>query len=115
MLTLRQGKYAEALDLCQRENAVEEAHSPHRIIGMIHDHLGDRDLAITHLERAIALEPKDYEARAALARVYRAVGRDAEADEQDALADEMAGQDRGIRSWRACRRCVATWMKPWRC
>ncbi len=93
MLVLRQGKYAEALDLTQRENAVKEAHSPHRVIGMIHNHLGDRELAITHLERAIALKAQDYEARAALAQVYRAVGRDTEATEQDALADEMAGQD----------------------
>lgn len=93
MLFLRQGKYAEALDLTQRENAVKEAHSPQRVIGMIHNHLGDRELAITHLERAIALKAQDYEARAALAQVYRAVGRDTEATEQDALADEMAGQD----------------------
>ena len=93
MLALRQGKYDEALALSQRENVVAEAHSPHRIIGMIHNHLGDRDLGITHLERAIALEAQDYEARAVLAQIYRAVGRPAEADEQDALADSMAGQD----------------------
>ena len=93
LLTLRQGRYDEALALCQRENEAQEAHSPHRIMGMIHNHLGNTDSAITHLERAIALEPEDYEARALLARVYRAVGRNAEADPHDALADEMAWQD----------------------
>lgn len=93
MLVLRQGKYIEALDLYERELAVEESHSPHRVIGMIHSYLGDQDSAITHLERAVALEPQDYEARAALAQAYRAVGRTAEAADQDALADEMAVQD----------------------
>lgn len=93
IITLHQKRYEDVIDLCQRSISIEEAHSPHRIAGMVCDHLGNRDLAMAHLERAIALESQDYEARAALANVYRAAGRHAEADTQDALADEMAVQD----------------------
>ena len=93
LIYLHQKRYDEAIAMYQREISVEEMHSPHRILGMVHNYLGHRDLAITHLERAIALEPQDYEARAALAVAYRAVGRNADAAEQDALADAMAEQD----------------------
>ena len=90
---LHQKRYDDVIAAYQREISIEEAHSPHRIIGLVYDHLGNHTLAITHLERAVALEPQDYEARAALAVVYRATSRNVEADAQDALADEMAKQD----------------------
>jgi hypothetical protein len=41
----------------------------------------------------VALEPADYEARGALAKVYRIVGRQQDAEQQRAIAHEMAMQD----------------------
>jgi tetratricopeptide (TPR) repeat protein len=93
IIYLYQKRYDDVIAMYQREISIEEAHSPHRISGLIYEHLGNQDLAMTHLERAIALEPQDYEARAALAHVYHAAGRHSEANELDALADEMALQD----------------------
>ena len=93
IIYLHQKRYEDVIALCQRSISIQDAHSPHRIMGLVHAHLGQHDLATTHLERAIALEPQDYEARAALAKEYRAAGHHTEAGEQDTLADEMAVQD----------------------
>jgi tetratricopeptide (TPR) repeat protein len=78
---------------CQREIALEDAHSPRRLLGYIFDWMGRDDEAIVQLERSIALDPTDYEARAALAKVYHKVGRLQEAGDQYAIAHEMAMQD----------------------
>ena len=93
IIYLHQKRYEDAIAVYQRSINVKEEHSPHRIMGLVYDHLGNQDLAIMHLERAIALGAHDYEARAALAHLYRAIGRHSQADEQDAIADEMALQD----------------------
>jgi superkiller protein 3 len=86
-------RYDDAVTACQREIELKDAHSPHRLLGYIYDWMGRYDKAITHLEAAVALEPQDYEARGALAKVYRTVGRRRDADEQYDIAREMAAQD----------------------
>jgi Flp pilus assembly protein TadD len=63
------------------------------LLGYVYDWLGRYDEAIAQLEQAVALEPQDYEARGALSKTYRTVGRKQDADEQYAIASEMAGQD----------------------
>src|SRR5215216_1675812 len=78
---------------CQREIEIEDAHSPHRLLGYIYDQLGRYDEAIAQLENSIMLEPQDYEAHGALAKLYRSVGRGQDADEQYAIASEIAGRD----------------------
>jgi tetratricopeptide (TPR) repeat protein len=83
----------DAIAACQHEIELKDAHSPRRLLGYIYDSLGRHDEAITHLERSIVLEPEDYEARAALAKVYRTVGRMQDGDEQYAIAHAMAMKD----------------------
>ena len=56
LLYLQQKRFEEAIGLCQREIALEPAHSAH----YLHSRL---DQAILQLQQAVALEPKDYEAR----------------------------------------------------
>ncbi|MGZ9164336.1 MAG: tetratricopeptide repeat protein [Anaerolineales bacterium] len=86
-------RYDDAIAACQREVEIEDAHSPRRLLGYIYDWLRRYDEAIAQLKQSITLEPGDYEARGALARVYRNVGRGQDADEQYAIASEMAGRD----------------------
>ena len=51
-------------------------------MGFVHDRMGQADLAVVALERAVELDPDDYEARGGLARAYRAVGRMNDAEQQ---------------------------------
>lgn len=93
ILYLHGKRYADAIAACQREIALEDAHSPHRLLGLIYDHEGQTADAIAELEQAIALDAADYEAQAALAKLYRDVGRHQEADEKLALANDLALAD----------------------
>ena len=93
ILCLHLKRYDEAITACQREIVLKDAHSPRRLLGYMYDWMGDYDEAIVQLERSIALDPDDYEARGALAQVYRKVGRQEAADRQYAIAHEMALQD----------------------
>lgn len=93
ILYLHLKRYDDAIMSCQREIELEDAHSPRRLLGYIYDWMGRDDEAIAQLERSIALDPTDYEARGALAKVYRKVGRLQEAGDQYAIAYEMAMQD----------------------
>lgn len=93
ILYLHLKRYEDAIATCQREIEIEDAHSPRRLLGYIYDWMGRDDEAIAQLEQSIALEPTDYEARGALAKVYRKVGRLQDSDDQHAIAYEMAMQD----------------------
>src|SRR5690606_16307413 len=86
ILYLHLKRYDDAIMSCQREIELEDAHSPRRLLGYIYDWMGRDDEAIAQLERSIALDPTDYEARGALAKVYRKVGRLQEAGDQYAIA-----------------------------
>jgi tetratricopeptide (TPR) repeat protein len=98
MITLRRKQFDDVIALCQREIAIKPQHSSHRLLGFALELTGRRDEAIAQLEQAIALEAKDYEARAALARLYRATGRLEEADEHERIAreDSTADEDYGL-------------------
>lgn len=98
MLYLRQKRFDDVIALCQRNIAIKPEHSDHRMWGFALELLGRPDEAIPQLEQAITLEPKDYEARAALARLYRAGGRLAEADEHESIAraDSIEDKDYGL-------------------
>ena len=97
MIYLRQGRFDESIALYQREIEAEPTFNAHRVLGYALHLVGQNDEAITHLERAIALEPKDYEARAGLARAYRADGQrqNADAHEQQARAEAYADNEYG--------------------
>lgn len=93
ILFLHLKRYAEVILTCQREIEIEDAHSPRRLLGYIYTWRGDYDEAIMQLERSITLDPDDYEARGALAKVYRLAGRQQDAAEQYTIAHEMAQRD----------------------
>ena len=93
ILYLHLKQYDDVIAACQREIELEEAHSARRLLGYVYDRLGRYDEAIAQLERSVALEPEDYEARGALARMYRSVGRRQDAYQQYAIASEMADRD----------------------
>ncbi|HEU5086364.1 MAG TPA: tetratricopeptide repeat protein, partial [Roseiflexaceae bacterium] len=94
ILNLNLGNYEQARADFQR---VIDHHSDqawnYRLLGFAYDRLGHNEQAITALERAVALDPSDYEARGALARVYRNAGREQEAREQLALGRAQAAFD----------------------
>jgi Flp pilus assembly protein TadD len=92
-LYLRLNRLEEAAACCQREIELRDAHSPHRVLGFIDQLLGRDDAAAAELERAIQLEPQDYEARAALARLYRQSGSLDAAEAQYGTGKEMALED----------------------
>lgn len=93
ILYLHCQRYDDAIAACQREIALADAHSPHRVLGLIYDARGQTTAAIAELEQAIALEAEDYEAHAALAKLYRRVGRQQEADDALTLANKLAQAD----------------------
>ena len=98
-------RYDDMIAACQREIEIEDSHSPHRLLGYVYSSLGRYEEAIAQLEQSLALEPQDYEARGALARVYRSVGRPENADEQYAIASRMARLDNEYG--RACFEAVS--------
>lgn len=98
MLYLRQKRFDEVMAMCRREIEIKPNHSAHRLLGFALELSGRPAEAGPQLEHAIALETKDYEARAALARLYRAAGRTTEADEHERIAreDSTADQEYGL-------------------
>ena len=93
ILYLHRKRYDEAITACQREIALEDAHSPHRLLGLTYAARGETAAAITELEQAIALDAEDYEAQAALAKLYQQTGCHHEAEEKFALAQTLAQAD----------------------
>ena len=88
---LNLGNYAEARADFQRaiDHNANQGWS-YRLLGFADDRLGQNEGAIAALERAIALDPNDYEARGALARLYRNAGREQEARQHLALGRAQA-------------------------
>ncbi len=103
ILSLHRQRYAEAIAACHQEIALADAHSPHRLLGLIYAAKGQTATAITELEQAIALDAEDYEAQAALAKLYQQTGRHREAEEKFALAQSLAQADHAEYG----RACVA--------
>lgn len=93
ILYLHCQRYDDAIAACQHEIELADAHSPHRLLGLIYDARGQTAAAIAELEQAIALDATDYEAHAALAKLYRGMGRHREAEEALALANTLAQAD----------------------
>ena len=94
MLYLRQKRFEDVLTMCQREIAIKPQHSAHRLLGFALELLGRHDEAISQLEQALALEAKDYEARAALARLYRVMRRFEAADKHERIARKDSTEDK---------------------
>lgn len=92
-LYLRLKRLDQAAVSCRREIELKDAHSPRRVLGLIDHLLGRDDDAIAELERAIELEPRDYEARAALAKLYRENGNLSGAEYQFNIGREMSIED----------------------
>lgn len=86
-------RFDDAAACCRREIELNDAHSPHRVLGFVYHELGRNDEAIAELERAVELEPHDYEARAALAKLYRASGNTVDAEYQYNTGKEMSLED----------------------
>jgi superkiller protein 3 len=86
-------RYDEVIIACQHEIEITDNHAARRLLGYMYGWLGRYEEAIDQLEQSIALEPEDYEAGAALARIYRIVGSEQKAEEHYTLAAEMAGRD----------------------
>jgi len=93
MLYLHQMRLEEAEKACRRALDLENSYDSHRLLGYIYDAWGRYPAAIAELEQALALEPEDYEARAALAKVYRMTGNQTSADHHYNLALAAATQD----------------------
>ncbi len=93
ILYLQRREIDKAMAVCVRRLESGDDHSSRRMLGYMHNHLGQHEEAIVQLERSLEIEPDDYEARAALSKVYRTVGRTKEADEHYARAHAMAMHD----------------------
>lgn len=92
-LYFRLKRWDEAVATCHREIELHDAHSPHRVLGLIYLLQGQNTQAIPELERAVELEPHDYEARAALATLYRGSGNLTAAEYQYHTGMEMSLED----------------------
>jgi tetratricopeptide (TPR) repeat protein len=86
-------RFDDAITACRREIEIADSHSARRVLGYVYSLQGRYDEAIEQLDRSIALAPEDYEARGALAQIYRTIGHEQKAQEQYAVAAEMAGRD----------------------
>jgi tetratricopeptide (TPR) repeat protein len=93
LLYLHLQRFDESARACQRENEIDDNASSHRLLGYIHHAQGQNDQAIAELEQAVAMEPGDYEARGALALVYRESGDLKAGDAHYQAALDMALQD----------------------
>ena len=85
--------YDEAIKACQSEIGIADSHSARRVLGYVYILQGRYDQAVEQLELSIALEPEDYETRAALSQTYKALDHEQKAQDHYALAAEMAAQD----------------------
>jgi tetratricopeptide (TPR) repeat protein len=90
---LHQKRYDDVIAACQRQIEIEDDRSARLLLGYVYDHLGCHEEALAELERAVALDPEDYEVRGALAKVLRTVGRQGDAEAQYALAISLASRD----------------------
>ena len=93
LLYLHLGRYDDSMKASLREIEIEDNHDSHRLLGYCFHAVGRNDEAIAELERAIELEPEDYEARGALAKVYRESGNLPAAEKQYKSGLEMAERD----------------------
>ena len=93
IIYLHIAKYDDAINACQREIEIADKHSARRVLGYVYNLQGRFEEAIEQLERSITLEPEDYEARGALAQMYKTVGREEQFQEHYAIAAGMAAQD----------------------
>ena len=93
LLYLHQKRFDKAIASCRRELEIGENSESHRLLGYIYDAQGLNDRAVAELERAVELAPRDYEARAALAKVYRKAGNLPAAEQHYNTALEAALQD----------------------
>lgn len=109
LLYLHLKQYDAAVAACQREIEIAESGSARRVLGYLYDALGHYEEAMAQLEQAVTLDPEDYEARGALARIYRTAGRQNDAQEQYAVASEMAGKD--DEYGRACFEAVSGYVE----
>lgn len=94
ILYLHQKQYTDMMVTCHREIAIADGNDPRRLLGYVYTHQGSLGKAIEAFEKALTLSPQDYEARGALAQVYKKVGRYHEAETELALAREGALQDK---------------------
>lgn len=93
IIYLYQKRYDDVVAACQREIAIQDDHSARRVLGFAYELLGQPEEAVAQLERSIALGLEDYEARGALTRLYRTVGRVQDAQTRYAIAEAQARQD----------------------
>ncbi len=93
LLYLHLHRFAESAEACRRENEIDDNAASHRLLGYIHHASGQNTLAILELERAVEMDPDDYEARGALALVYRESGNPLAAENHYKAALDMAMQD----------------------
>jgi len=93
ILYLHRKQYEEMIASCERELALVDEPNARRLLGIVYDRLDRYQEGIQQLEQSITLNSQDYEARGLLAKLLRTVGRQQEADEQYAIAKEMAAQD----------------------
>jgi tetratricopeptide (TPR) repeat protein len=69
-ILMKQRRYDEALVYFTEGNDVEETAAGHRMIGSILLQRGDRSVALPHLERAVAMDPRDLPALYNLSGAY---------------------------------------------
>jgi len=93
LLYLHQHRFDEAAEAARRGIELEDKTYLHLYLGYIYQAQGQLAEATGELERAVELDPEDYEARAALARVLRESGNLAASEEHYMLAEEMALRD----------------------
>jgi superkiller protein 3 len=94
IIQLNRGQYEQAAESirCTLVHNPETAWA-HRILGFACDRLGRHGDAVAALERAVELDPDDYEARGGLVRAYRNVGHLAEAEAQHAAGAAQAAPE----------------------
>ncbi len=94
ILYLHRKQYEQMIATCQREIEIADGNDAHRLLGFVFAHQELHEKAIQEFKKALALEPKDYEARGALARAYQSLGRQQEAEAELEIAQDGARQDK---------------------
>ncbi len=94
IINLHLGQYSAALAAMQHAIILAPEHAwQYRVLGFIHDRMESAEQAVIELERAVSLDPSDYEAHGGLARAYRVVGRSVAAQESEARGRPLAEQE----------------------